>query len=510
MSVAALVALFVYVHRLVDGLDTGGDAVSKWHFVRQWSWNNDFQHSKWTHHMTRMGVNVVAWIVQKLFGAEWQSYYIAPLFIGAAQVPLVYALSRRVSGRLGGVLAALVVTYLPAVHTAVSQLLPDLFVGTYALLATYLLARYAEATERKRGLLTAAAVVGFTAYLAKETAFFFYPGLFAAAWLCRRRFRDAVTFGGILLAGLALETLAYRLFTDYPHRLAIVRSVHFAGSDAEEPAELSAHGFTAIFRNLDTPWQYLLLAAVGGAVALLVLNRRARVVGQACALVGISQVALLSLASQLWQNPLPRYMIPAAPFAALGAVFLLTATLGEALRSLERRSPRALKALRSRRWLSAPPVTAALIVSVALAAGVWTSHQENRRPSFDGKARGARVAALANDTYDRNLPLFHNTRRAKPLVAVYDVYLSPERLVRAGMLPDAEEVMLRHQRSSYIVKDPAVYDRKVFGRLRKEGCVLEVRRGRARKTPSFADTSRASPLPAKCDALLTKLTVSRS
>ncbi|HYP88118.1 MAG TPA: glycosyltransferase family 39 protein, partial [Polyangiaceae bacterium] len=148
--VAALLALYLYVHRFVDGLDPGGDAVSKWQFARQWSWHNSFRHVAWNHHMTRMGVNVVTWFVQKICGAGWRTYYLVPLLMGLLQLPLTYALGRRVSGRLCGVVAALIITYLPIVHTSVSQLLPDLFVGTYALLATYLLSRFQEADEKSK------------------------------------------------------------------------------------------------------------------------------------------------------------------------------------------------------------------------------------------------------------------------------------------------------------------------------------------------------------------------
>jgi hypothetical protein len=508
VSVTALVALFFYVHRYVDGLDTGGDAVSKWQFARQWSWDNDFHHSKWTHHMTRMGVNVVAWLVQRLFGAEWRSYYLAPALIGAAQVPLVYALARRVAGRFGGVLAALIVIHLPAVHTSVSQLLPDLFVGTYALLASYLLTRFAEANEPRLPLLIGAAVVAFVGYLAKETFFFFYPGFMAAVWVSRRRLRDAVIFAGVLLAGLALETLAYVVFTDYTDRLSIARSVHFAGPDADEPSEVSAAGFLRIFGHLDAPWHYLLVAAAAGALGLMIFNRGSRFVGQACVLLGVSHIALLSLASQLWQNPLPRYMIPAVPFAAVCAAFCVIGTARSVAHLIRRVWPRSRELGNWTAWLALPPTSAAVALVAASTAAILTDRQQEREPPFDGRAQGERVARLANDTYERNLPLFFaNRRRPKPLAAVYDVYLSPQRLVRAGKLPDLEDVVLRRRRQSFfLVKDPSVYNQGIFDELLKERCVLEVRRGIQRGTPSFADTVQRSPLPARCDALLAKLT----
>jgi hypothetical protein len=508
LSVVALVGLFLFVQRFVDGLDTGGDAVSKWQFVRQWSWANELRHAKWDHHMTRMGVHVVTWLVQKICDAGWRSYYVGPLFMGAVQVPLVYALARRLSGGLGAFLAALVVIYLPAVHTSVSQLLPDEYVGTYALLATYLLARCSEAKEaHKLPLLLGSALAAFVGYLAKETCFFFYPGFLLAVWLLRRRLRDALLFAGVLLLGLVLETLAYWLFTDYSSRLAIVRSVHFSGAKAEAPTEVTLRGFFGVFARLDLPWRYLLVAAAIGVVGLILVRYRARTLGRASAAIGLSHVALLSLSSQLWQNPLPRYMDPVIGFAGIYAAFAVATTV-RALAGLPGRLP-ALQAIWSRlRWLLAKPsVTAVASVTVTLILAWHTQRDQAEEPPFDGKAQGQLMAHLATRTYDRNLPLAQRSTRAKTLVAFYNVYLDPGRLVRGGILPSFDKARRRARSYTYLVKDPSVYSSKIFNALLAEGCVLEVRNiKRLPRIPSCADATRHSQLPARCDTLLAELT----
>jgi len=508
--VLALLGLYLYVHRFVDGLDPGGDAVTKWQFARQWSWHNSFRHVAWNHHMTRMGVNVVAWLAQRICGSGWRTYYLVPLFMGLSQLPLVYALGRRLSGRLCGVTAALLITYLPIVHTSVSQLLPDLFVGTYALLAAYFLARFSEASDdNKLELLLAAALAAFMGYLAKETSVFFYPGFGVAVWLLRRRLRDVLIFGGVQLLGLVLETVGYRIFTDYGSRLAIARAVHFAGAKDDDPSEVTMHGFTAIFRGLDSYWHYLLIAAALGAVGLVIFNRKARITGWACVAIGLSHIALLSVSSQLWQNPLPRYMDPAIPFAALCAAWLLAAGVG-ALVTLPQRIAKLSSGFARFESLSARPVVAVALALTALLGLGWLTHRDQEAaPPFDGRAHGEMMARLANQTYDRNLPLAHKSKRAKTLVAIYNVYLNAKSLVRNGVLPNLEDVRLRYRDYTYVVKDPSVYNGNVFSTLRSNGCVLEVRNLKRRNIHTSADAARRSELPARCDALLAELTARR-
>ncbi|HYP86795.1 MAG TPA: hypothetical protein VEQ59_01545, partial [Polyangiaceae bacterium] len=347
------------------------------------------------------------------------------------------------------------------------------------------------------------------AYLAKETAVFFYPGFGLAVWLLRRRLRDVIVFGGVQVLGLALETAAYRHFTDYGSRLAIARAVHFAGAKDDDPSEVTLHGFTAIFRGVDEYWQYLLIAAALGAVGLVIFNRQARTTGRACVVIGLSHIALLSVSSQLWQNPLPRYMDPAIPFAALCAAWL-AATGVRALGKLpERLTPPPAGLARAQALLAQPVVALGLTLAVTLGLAFVTHRDQEAEPPFDGRAHGELMARLANQTYQRNLPLAHKSKRAKTLVAVYNVYLDARSLVRNGVLPNVEDVRLRSRDYTYVVKDPSVYDSNVFSTLRNAGCVLELRNLKRRRIHTSADATRRSELPAKCDALLAELTARR-
>jgi hypothetical protein len=403
LLIAALVALFLFVHRLVDGIDVGGDAVAKWQFVRQWSYANDFSEVTWDHHMTRMGVNVVTWLVQKIFGTNWRAYYIGPMFMVALQLPFVYLLAKRLAGRLAGVLAALFITCLPSVQLTVSQLLPDGFVGTYALVATYLVVRLNEARPANRmPVLAALSLVAFFGYLAKETFFFFYPGLVVGLWLARRSVRDVAIFLAALLLQLGLETACYAAFTKYSSRAAIVRAHHFAGSEDHEPVVVTLSDSLQIFKTLDREWRTLLLVAGLGAIWLLVFNRRRRAQGRVIVLVGLSHVVLLCVSTQLWQRPLARYMDPALPFAALGAAIVIAALIQELSAQLVRLPgsggaffirARALQ----QRWQVA---VGASIVAIVLVGGLTFVRQVEQR-IFDGLAHGAVMARLANRTRKR-------------------------------------------------------------------------------------------------------------
>lgn len=509
LPVAALVALFLFVHRRLDGLDVGGDAVAKWQFVRQWSYANDFSAAKWDHHMTRFGVNGLTWLVQKVFGTNWRAYYIGPVFMAALQVPLVYALGRRFAGTVAGLVAALGLTFLPALHTSLSQLLPDGFVGTYALLATYALVRLVDAGERARlPLLLGFGVISFVGYLAKETFFFFYPGLGLALLLARRSVKEGAIFAGTLLLGLGLETAWYRAFTTYSSRLAIVRSVHFAGAEDDEPTVATASGFVKMFTGLDHRWHLLLLVAAVGAVWLLFFNRSQKTQGRVVVLVGSSHLLLLGFSTQFWQRPLPRYMDPVAPFAAVCAGVAVAVSMAGALRLLRLLpgSPGALLT-RAGSLASQKNVAMAGVVVVASVAGVYTYRQQLETPPFDGVAHGALMARLANNAYARNLPIVQRGKRAKVLVAFYNVYLHDSKLARAGVLPNFSAVKRRDSAGTYVVKDPSVYSRQVFAKLLDAECVLDVRRGSKKLgMGGCADTTRYTELPARCDALLTQLT----
>jgi len=494
--VVGLLAMFVGVHRGVEVVEFGGDAVIKWHFVRQWWHHYDWAHANLYHHHGRMGVNAVAGLAMVLFGRGWKVYYVAPFFMAALQLPFVYAIGKRIANRLAGILAAILITYLATVHRNASQLLPDPFAGTYAVIAAYFCLRFytAPALEKRR-FLAAMAVSAFCGYLAKETFFFFFPGMTVAVWLARRSVRDVVTFLGIMLGGLVIETLLYATFTKFSSRYAVVRAVHGA-DDIWDQVRFSQ--LFDRFAKLHDGWKYLFFFALAAGLWLLVLNLQRPELGRAVAIIGLSQPFFLTFfvrrfnPIEIWQSFEPRYMEPFTPFAGLLSGALLGQVVFEPWRKHE-----------WPRWITDyGPSSARFFAIWGLALiGIFYKGEAalaGKRRNSDGWEVGANIAKVLNDTYDRNLPIA-TARRKEPKVlqVMYDVYLNDESLVREGKLPELEEVARNEGNFTYLVKSPSAYRRGKFTALVKAGCVIEV----SRHKPSF-ELSSWEPLPARCDALL--------
>ena len=495
LIVAGLLGLFSFVHRRLEVIEFGGDAVAKWHFARQWWYHFDWAHGDLDHHSGRMGVNAVAWLSQALFGRGWKTYYVAPFFIALLQLPFIYAIGKRVVNGLAGVLAALLLTYLSTVHRSASQMLPDGFAGTYAVITTYLYLRFADPNEpNKRGFLIGMGLAAFVGYLSKETFFFFYPGMVIAVWLARRSLRDVITFLGVMFGGLVLETALYASFTKYHSRYQVVRSVH--GSDGIWPEVKFAELFDR-FSHFHDGWKYLLFFTFASGLWLLVLNRHQRTAGQALALIGFSQVFMLTFfvrgfnPIELWERFEPRYIEPFAPFAALiSGAFLghVATTLWNDFtwpQWLTRYGPASLQYA---------PFWALGLLLIVGSTGRWLGTPDKGPAPF---SVGRKLSKLANAAYARNLPVTqHKVEKVKMLAVLYDAYMDDALLVKNGSLPNMIDVQRQEGGYTYIVKSPAQYPKGKFREMRAAGCVLEIWRSR-----SGYQLSSWEPLPASCDAL---------
>ena len=272
-DIAIMVALaaLCLTHRLqtLEPVNTGGDAATKWQFVREWFFKHDFAHAEWNHHMTRFGVLVPAYLSQLLLGHGILAYYAAPLAACVVQVVFVYACGKRLSGRLAGVLGALLLIYTSLMATAGSQLLPDLFSGTYAIVMTYLYLRYADALGKARTawlIGSALCARSLTTPRQGDDESSPYPGMALAIWLAARQhgerarlpFRATLqplfVFFGVLLIGLALETLAYRTFTNYHSRASIVVASHIGNGDDGGRADTTFWKLFDRYLHIDKGW----------------------------------------------------------------------------------------------------------------------------------------------------------------------------------------------------------------------------------------------------------------
>jgi hypothetical protein len=351
----------------LPGLDMGGDAAWKWAFVRSWGrglpWVFD-------HHTARFAINLPIYLSQRVFGAHPNVMYVAPIAFALVQIPLVLAIGRRIASRPVGVVAALGLIAFGPWANAASQLLPGVFQTTYLLFALYAHCRFALCPDSK--WLVATGVALFAAYLAMISSLYFLPG-FALATLCvRRRASDVLIWAGVLVGAIALETLAYASFSEFPGgQLQIVRRTH---------TNIAPIEFWDLFRRfgvLPAAWQAALAAGALAAAVLLALGRQPALRG----LPWIAGVFLLGSTFGVKSlDPLvpalnfrDRYFDPLAPLIAL----MVPASVALLARARKRETVRVSASARSLALMIALTALTALAVVAARGASshrVWTDN----------------------------------------------------------------------------------------------------------------------------------------
>ena len=496
--VFALSALCL-LHRLetLEPVNVGGDAAIKWQFVREWFYAHDFGHAEWNHHMTRFGVLVPAYIAQRIMGHGLSGYYAAPLAACVVQVLSVYGCGKRLSGRFAGVLATLLLIYTGVMAIAGSQLLPDLFTGTYGIAMVYFYLRFADASGKPRvAWLVACAVTAFIGYLAKETMVFFYPGIALGIWFAARRPREFLIFCGVLLLGLLLETAAYHTFTRYSNRLTLVVTSHIGPNDDEGRADTTFWKLFDRYRHVDKPWQtafYIFLPCWAGVVSFTRDYRVRATLGVVASFFFFLTFLVRGIHPlQLWHRFMSRYLDPTAPFVAL-VVALFGALIVSQLWQQRGQGIFWKQIARLQRY--------GVVATVLLCAGLaWWTYEDTK----DGRSTftvGTEMARVANDTYRRNLPIVIRKARGKANYArsvdgLYSVYLDVDDLLRGGRLPSFDEAKRVTGNLTYLVKTPEAYTPARVTQLLNAGCALEVR-----EAGSFMTVSPTEDLPASCDHL---------
>jgi hypothetical protein len=503
---AALGGLTVLIRVLtLEGIDTGGDAVEKWHFVRQWFYRNSFHHGLWNHHMARVGVNAVAGLIQLLFGRGPGVYYAVPITAAVGESWFVYACGKRLESRLTGVVGALFLIYLGSQVRAGSQMMPEIFSGFYGIMTAYVFLRYADAApERKRAWLVAMGVAAFISYLGKETSVLFFPGFALGILLVSRKLRDVFIFGGVFAAGVVSECLAYTLFTDYHSRWQIITGTHITEGP---PSERTFWQLFDRFPHLDEAGKlafYMVLPCCIGVLAFRKDLRAAAIVAMEASYVFLLTFLVRKVTPTIiiWQAFWPRYFDPTAPFAAL-IIALFTVIC------VRRIVEQGGEGKRWAAWLSpSPRVAAAWGVGICVAAAL--SSYFFARPELDQNrlVTNAKIAAIANDTYRRNLP-FIAAKDVRGLWALYDVFIDDRLLARKGQLPlyDGDERaidvhdQLRLDGHPVLVKNPSEYNVDLLRRMRNSRCYIEV----STEGGKSGFPVRLKPfekLPPECDAEL--------
>jgi hypothetical protein len=505
--IVTLLALCVLVRLLrLQPIEYYDDEVSRWHFVRQWSYQNDFSDAPWTHHMARFGLNVPLFFVRLLFGGGALTYYIWPVTSFALQVLFVYLIARRVHGRAAGVAGAILLSVFTGMDRGASQILPDAFSGTAMILFCYLLLRYQEATpERCLRWLIGSGLAFVWAYLIKESNLLLFPGAAAAVWLCRQRFRDGLVFSGVLFAAVALETLAFRLLTNYGSRFAIVGEGH---------GDIPYIEFWQLFERftrLEPAWQMLVWMWLPAALWLAASSDRRQ---QALVLVPAAFLFFLTFTvrsinpTMVWVRFYSRYLEPAAPMLVV-AVALFAVEAGR--RAWQNHAPGRIIDLPPRLARFSVPLVAVVCCLVGLLEYASSKDYLPHHPLRETRL----ISAIVNDAYRRNLPIVqlrskkreHEERKVRPLKLVYGIYLNDSALAesdlaKGGWLPNVLDGVRNGKRYAYVVRDGRLYDQGKLEAWVERGCAVVLTEakdqpGAARGVPSLVLDQRHK-LPGNC------------
>jgi hypothetical protein len=501
LIVCSLTVLCLWVRYLrASPIDFYEDTINKWHFVRQWFYDNDFSHAKWTHHMARYGINIPVYFSQLIFGRSPYVYYVAPGAAVLAQVLFVYVIGRRLGGRAAGVVAALLRIVFTGMDQGSSQLLPDGFGATSIIIVTYFLVRYHEASARSRLPWLIGASLGLVwSYSIKESNLLFAPGVLACVWLSKKSFRDAVLLTAIPILAVGLETLVFSLMTDYSSRLAIVEEAH--GRATVEFFDLFER-----YTKLTPSWQMLLWLWVASALGLLLTpdpRRRVILIVPAAFLFFLTFLVRGINPIVLWTRFQPRYFDPVGPLFCLGVGIYFTETLQKLWRLRARESWQRFFDARPRFGLWLVPLACVLAGSVPFARAYNPSTSLNE--TFP-KIRNIRT--IVNDAYRRNLPLVEKLPppaaleeiRVRSLKAVYGVYLNDHLMAqsedaRHTTLPDIFEAIRHTRRYAYVVKNRGVYSNDQIEEMLEDGCAVEL----VEKNKKLV-LERTTKLPARCKA----------
>lgn len=477
-TVVALLALCVFVRLLrLQPIEYYDDEVTRWHFVRQWFYDNDFSHAHWTHHMARFGLNVPLFFVLALLGRHASVYYVLPVAAFALQVLFTYLATKRLGGRGAGVVAAILLSVFTGMDRGACQLLPDGFGGTAMILVCYLLFRYQEpGTKRPLRWLIGAALAFVWAYEIKESNLLFLPGLGLSVWLCRGRFRDGVIFCAVLFLAIGLETAFFRIFTDHSSRFAIVEESHGIATVR------SFWNLFERFTRLELPWQVLIYTWLLAVLWLLGSRDRRSFV---LVLIPATFVGLLTFLVRsihpivLWTRFFSRYFEPVAPLFVAGVALFVCGLVSRIWSAHARPRFAELPAK-----LGQEPALVAIACSAVVAAlELWSAGHGLPNPSLKDARR---ISSLTNDAYKRNLPIVQQTmrkeiqeRRVRSLKAVYGVYLNDKviatsPLAKHGELPAILDVVRDTKRYSYVLYDPSAYTDQEITEWVERGCALVV------------------------------------
>lgn len=500
----ALATLTLGVRLLtLENIETGGDPLDYWYFVRQWSHPNDI--TGWNHHYSRLGIHVPVFFVQKIFGEDIQNYYIAPLTAATLVSVLLYALGRQLGGRLLGVTAVLLLLIFTPFNRLSSQIRPEIFCSSYVLASALGLVRYATVSAEKRmPALVVASVFAFFSYLSKEPNLFFAPGMVVAIYLAHRRWKDCVLFAGILFVGfLAESTLHY--FLHESTRLDVVQN------RAVGPRTTSVWQiFDRVTTHLSAPWRAVFYPffLLGPLYFWLDKSPARRVVVLLpasflfLAVFGIRR--LNPLRTMMPMNE--RYLSAAVPLCILTLLLLLAWGLRRVSSGRRTSDDTTVPAARRVPAFLSPLLAGISIVALLSFLGhkTWKASANNRH--LHPLTQVQRAETTIDDAYGRHLPIIarfdkliqEKYPRSRALHWASKGMISTEHLLVGGQLrrfSHERDTARLPGRGRYAYLPTSVSPR-VARALDEAGCTVRLRTSRLKVRPLSGKL-----LPRRCDAL---------
>jgi dolichyl-phosphate-mannose-protein mannosyltransferase len=408
-----LLTLFVRWASL-ERIESGGDPLDNWFFVKQWAHNTGLFSGYLNHHNSRFGIHWLTWIVQRVFGTHPVYYFIPPVFASTVCSLLIYLLGRQVASRAVGLIAVLMLLEFDGFVPASSQLRPGVFEAMYMLGAVYLLVLALERAgpPRDRAVI-GAAILSFMAWLAKEPTLFFVPGMCLVLLLGGRRWRDLGLYIAMYAALIGLETLAYNVFTIYPHRMAVIMGAH----GRNVPAPTDFWYLLTRFTKAEDGWRLTYYFFFASALSLLATRRA--FTQKAVVLVCAAFLFLATFGVRrinpivVWMNMSDRYLTAAVPLALVAAAIVLVEAAAAGRAALTRAlasGPRLRVDIGSERWQRSLAAGALGLCLAGMAWKTWVLTAANR--AHHPLVETRRLYSLISDAYARGLPIVGSVTRA--------------------------------------------------------------------------------------------------
>ncbi|MCR9159584.1 MAG: glycosyltransferase family 39 protein [Nannocystaceae bacterium] len=262
-------ATVVFHAVMLPMVETGGDAVEGWFFVKKLSWGYDITEREWNHRTVRFGILGPAYAAVTLLGTRPWVYYVAPLLSSGIAAALLFHLTDRRLGRVAAWVAAAAFCLLPQIHLVAAQQKPSIFSIVYLLACANALAAFGD-TKRHLHLVLAGVWL-FFAYWTKVPNLFFVPGLAAVLLAEGGRAKQALVFGGTALVLIAAENGAHVWAGQEYGRLGYMLHKHFT-SAALEPTDVL--GLFERYTQLRGAWA-VLFGTYLIAVATSIVRREA-------------------------------------------------------------------------------------------------------------------------------------------------------------------------------------------------------------------------------------------